>query len=155
MTSRIPVSISLVLALVSVWAFHRYFDVAVNLSDSLPGKVYLVLKWDVPGRGEVGQFRYSSDAFYRRGSRFLKLVAAVEGDTVAREGRQYTAGFTTIGVAKERSRAGIPLEPGPIGVLPAGKYFMYSPSPDSFDSRYAAVGWVDRAQIIGRAVRIL
>jgi conjugal transfer pilin signal peptidase TrbI len=32
---------------------------------------------------------------------------------------------------------------------------MAAPHPDSLDSRYALVGWVDEEQIIGRAFQIL
>jgi hypothetical protein len=41
------------------------------------------------------------------------------------------------------------------GTIPPHHYFMSAPNPDSLDSRYALVGWVDEQSIIGRAIEIL
>jgi conjugal transfer pilin signal peptidase TrbI len=46
---------------------------------------------------------------------------------------------------------GLPLELGPTGILPAGRYYVRAPHPDSLDSRYWLTGWISDAQIIGRA----
>ena len=35
--------------------------------------------------------------------------------------------------------------------LPAGRYYVRAPHPDSLDSRYRLTGWISDAQIIGRA----
>ena len=47
------------------------------------------------------------------------------------------------------------LAAGPTGVLPRGCYFVATPNKDSFDSRYAAIGWICRAQVIGVGEAIL
>ena len=56
-----------------------------------------------------------------------------------------------VGTAKAVSRKGLPLDTGPVGVLPPGRYYVRAPHPDSLDSRYALTGWIAEDQIIGRA----
>ncbi|WP_303783166.1 S26 family signal peptidase [Azovibrio restrictus] len=57
------------------------------------------------------------------------------------------------GVAQS-SKDGMPLAPGPVGVIQEGHYYMAAPNPDSLDSRYALVGWVVDSQIVGRGIKI-
>jgi conjugal transfer pilin signal peptidase TrbI len=65
--------------------------------------------------------------------------------------RVFHVNGTPVGVAKALSRQGKPLEPGPTGILPAGRYYVRAPHPDSLDSRYRLTGWISESQIIGRA----
>lgn len=44
-----------------------------------------------------------------------------------------------------------PLEPGPQGLLAEGQYYVWTPHKDSFDSRYAKMGWIDAPQLLGVA----
>jgi hypothetical protein len=55
------------------------------------------------------------------------------------------------GQAKTIGLDGQALQPGPTGVLPAGRFYVYAPHTDSLDSRYAPTGWIHQRQIIGRA----
>ena len=56
-----------------------------------------------------------------------------------------------VGVAKTHSRDGRPLAPIAPGTIPPGHFFLFADHPDSHDSRYAEIGLVPRARILGRA----
>lgn len=140
-------------------AFGRYFTLAFNVSDSLPGTVFLVRKGHPAGQGDLVAFRYGGGGPYERGSLFLKQVAGIPGAIVTRRDtgngyRDYFINGRYVGQAKPKSSTGRPLEPGPTGVIPQGYYYMTSPHPDSLDSRYALVGWVTDEQIVGQAFRV-
>jgi conjugal transfer pilin signal peptidase TrbI len=145
--------------LVGIAAFGRWFALTLNVSDSLPGTVFLVQKGTKPDKGQLAAFRYAGGGPYERGSLFLKQMLGVPGSLVIGMDigsgyRDYLVDGQYAGRAKPRSKTGMPLEPGPSGVIPAGRYYMAAPNPDSLDSRYALVGWVTEDQIVGRAFRI-
>jgi conjugal transfer pilin signal peptidase TrbI len=145
--------------LVAVLAFARYFTISINVSDSLPGTLFLVQKGAKPQKGDFAAFRYAGGGPYRRGVLFLKRLVGAQGTVV--EARATGDGFRDffvdgryVGRAKPRSRGGMPLTPGPVGIIPKGRYYMVAPNPDSLDSRYALVGWVGDDQIVGTAYRL-
>lgn len=145
--------------LVAAVTFGRYCVLTVNVSDSLPGILFLVLKNRIPDKGELAAFRYAGGGPYERNALFLKRVVGVPGSTVsAREVgdgyRDYFVDKISVGRAKPYSKAGLSLEPGQVGMLPAGHYYMAAPNPDSLDSRYALVGWVGENRIVGRVFRL-
>lgn len=153
---RLPVCLWLLVGLI---AFGRYFTVSINVSDSLPGTLYLVQKGSRPGKGELTAFRYQGGGPYERGVLFLKRITGLPGSVVASKDagngyRDYYVNGQFVGRAKPLSKNGVPLEPGPEGIIPAGHYYLAAPHPDSLDSRYAMVGWVADKQIVGRAFRI-
>jgi conjugal transfer pilin signal peptidase TrbI len=138
----------------AVW-FHSHYALGLNATRSLPGTLYLIERGTIPQRGEHVAFRWAGGGPYRKGVTFIKLLAGQPGDTVTRDGATFVVAGTAIGQAKQLSRRGEPLQPGPTGTLPEGSYFVYAPHPDSLDSRYALTGWIAREQIIGRAHAIL
>ena len=145
--------------LVAVTAFGRYFTIALNVSDSLPGTLFVVQKGASPHQGDLAAFRYAGGAIYERDTLFLKRLIGVPGSVVtARDAgggyRDYFVDGRSVGRAKPRSKGGVALEPGPEGVIPPGHYYMAAPNPDSLDSRYAAVGWVGDSRIIGKAFEV-
>lgn len=145
--------------LVAIVAFGRYFTLTINVSDSLPGTIFLVQKGAKPGKGDLAAFRYNGGGPYKRGAMFLKRVVGTPGATVTSHDvgygyRDYFVDGEFVGRAKPLSTAGKPLQPGPVGVIPQGHYYMAAPNPDSLDSRYALVGWVADNQIVGRGIRI-
>lgn len=140
-------------------AFGRYFSLAINVSDSLPGTLFLVQKGGWPEKGDLTAFRYDGGGPYVRGTLFLKRMAGTPGSLVtaidAGNGyRDYFVDGQYVGQAKPISKAGMPLESGPSGMIPQDRYYMAAPNADSLDSRYALVGWVTGEQIVGRAYRI-
>lgn len=60
-----------------------------------------------------------------------------------------------VGRMKPQTRDGEPLTVGAVGAIPAGCYYVGSPHPDGFDSRYADIGFVCARQIIGIGKAIL
>ncbi|MDO9227344.1 MAG: S26 family signal peptidase [Pseudomonadota bacterium] len=145
--------------LVAILAFARYFTITVNVSNSLPGTVFLVQKGAKPQKGGLAAFRYAGGGPYHQGVLFLKRIAGASGDIVAVRDhgdgyRDYLVNGQYVGRGKPKSKDGIPLEPGPTGVIPLGRYYMAAPNPDSLDSRYALVGWVGDDRIVGRAYKV-
>jgi conjugal transfer pilin signal peptidase TrbI len=134
----------------ALW-FHNHYALGLNATHSLPGTLYLIDRGAIPQRGEHVAFRWAGGGPYPAGVTFIKVLAGQPGDTVTREGATFVVAGAALGQAKPTSRRGEPLEPGPTGTLPEGRYFVFAPHPDSLDSRYALTGWIAREQIIGRA----
>ena len=124
------------------------------MSHSLPGTLYVIHKHSNFQRGDLAAYRWHGGASYPRGTIFIKQVAGLPGDTVKRVDRAFWVNERAIGVAKPTSKAGRPLLPAAVGVIPPGNYFMATPSPDSLDSRYAVSGNIPLTDIIGKAHEI-
>jgi conjugal transfer pilin signal peptidase TrbI len=145
-----------VLWLMVAWlAFSRSYMLAFNLTESLPGTVFLISKKTLPEAGDFVAFRWERNWPYPHGSIFVKRLTGLPGAQVTVQGRNYLVDGRTMGLAKERARTGEYLVPGPVGVIPEGRYFVAGEHPDSLDSRYQLTGWVKRDQVIGRAYRLL
>lgn len=136
---------------------HAFF---INTTASLPNWAFLVDRTKTPARGDVIFFMPPPSALLRAhfGERpipFGKVVYGMAGDRVTRRGRSFLVGGQRVATAKTVSRRGEPLAPGPTGVIPRGCYFVATPHPDSFDSRYQAIGWICRSQVLGAGTPIL
>lgn len=126
----------------------------INASTSLPNWAFVVERGKTPRRGDLVFFMPRASTLLERhfGTEprpFGKIVHGIAGDTVERRGAEFLVNDYPVARAKPRTRRGEPLTPGPTGVIPAGCLFVATPHPDSFDSRYAEIGWVCGAQIIG------
>ena len=139
------------LAAVAALAFQSHFTLGINASPSLPHRLYLIHKDTMPMRGELVAFRWAGGGPYRAGVTFVKILEGGPGATITRVDRDFFVNGHAVGTAKPFSRAGIALAPGASGILPAGRYYVRAPHPDSLDSRYALTGWITHEQIIGRA----
>lgn len=161
--------------LVVVFLLQLVIRIDVNYTESLPDHVFITVKGWKSGlkRGDYIAYRFPNESPispFRKGDHMVKIIGGVGGDTVSMTDRR---GFTvlslgetlstsmlipgsngTLGVAKTLSRRGMPLEAGPVGVIPEGSFYVYAPHPDSLDSRYAIVGWVTKDDIIGRTFAI-
>jgi conjugal transfer pilin signal peptidase TrbI len=127
------------------------YDIAENLSTSLPGHIYIYRVGEPFTKGDLIAFHWHGGATYPAGTVFIKPVVGVPGDVVRREGRKVWVGDHFVGIAKTHSLAGVPLTPAATGPIAAGNYFVATPNPDSLDSRYALTGNITQAAIIGRA----
>lgn len=136
-------------------ALSPWYLFGLNIDDSLPGYVYVVIRDELPVRLDIAAFRTPPNPYYPVGAPFIKVVLGVPGDSVTRDGREYSINGVPIGWAKEQTRNGQPLTPGPTGLLPPGHYFFWTPHIDSYDSRYGEIGWITTDRILGRAVRLL
>lgn len=144
-------AIAYLVLVIAAAVFQANFCFGLNASPSLPDRLFLIHKGTLPQRGEYVAFRWPGGGPYPAGVTFVKIVAGMAGDTVTRIDRDYYVNGVPVGTAKTVSRKGLPLEAGTVGVLPAGRYYVRAPHPDSLDSRYALTGWISEDQIIGRA----
>lgn len=132
----------------------------VNQSTSLPNWAFLVERHRVPRRGDYVFFDPPASAllerhFGRDHRPFGKIVYGVGGDQVTRRGRLFLVNGRPVAIAKPRTLRGEPLDIGPTGTVPRGCYFVATPNKDSFDSRYALIGWICGRQLIGTGKAIL
>ncbi len=86
---------------------------------------------------------------------YMKSVRGVPGMTVTVDAdRTVYLDGKPVGRAKTHALDGRPLEAVAPGIIPDGHYFLYADHLDSHDSRYAEIGLVPRARIVGRAVAL-
>lgn len=128
------------------------YSLMLNKTHSLPGSVFLIERGVLPGRGELVFFQPPSTSFIHM--KMLKEIGGVGGDVVEMRDRVFTVNGRQVGRAKETSVTGRPLEPGPVGIIEPGHLFVFGSSVDSYDSRYAEIGWVSMSQVIGRGHRL-
>ncbi|MDD5394861.1 MAG: S26 family signal peptidase [Thiothrix sp.] len=143
------------------WQLSPYIRIGINASDSLPGWVYVAYPGDKAHLqvGDTIGFYPAPNRFYPPSFLFIKLVAGIAGDRLT-WGKDYPAGTTfyingqEFGRAKPQARTGEPLQHTPAGTVPDGAVFVWTPHPDSFDSRYADMGLIPNSQVVGRAQRL-
>lgn len=173
-----PAAIAFVVAL---FTLSHYFTIAVNLTDSLPQKVFLILKQEkTVSRGQFAAFPWEGNRPYPAGLTFIKEVAGVPGDVITMDAsREFHVAMQpdtnwmipdatgkkrepppvkhrSLGVAKPEGSVGnmkgVPLEAGFTGTIPEGYFYMHAWHKDSLDSRYALLGLVPKEKIVGRAI---
>lgn len=132
-------------------SFHAHYALGLNATPSLPYRLFLIHKREMPRRGDFVAFRWAGGGPYPAGVTFVKVLAGIPGDDVTRDAQGFHVNGTPVGVPKPVSRQGQVLEPGPTGRIPEGRYYVQAPHPDSLDSRYRLTSWIHTAQIIGRA----
>lgn len=137
-----------------VWLFSCYYVIGINMTDSLPGKVYLITKGKLPeSKDEYISFKAPGNKVHEQP--FIKLVGGIEGDIVTEEFRKFYINGKFIGYAKKHSKTGEKVELGFTGSIPKGCYFVYSNHKDSYDSKYKDIGLVCGADVIGAVHPIL
>ncbi len=151
---RRHVGLAVMIALAALWlAAASRVHVNASWSDRAWGYAAFPLFGEDPKIGDRVLFESPVPV----GSRvpYLKTVRGVPGMTiaVAEDGTVYLDGVS-VGRAKTHALDGRPLEAISPGVILPGYYFLYADHPDSHDSRYAEIGLVPRARILGRAVAL-
>lgn len=136
------------------WMLTSHFGIAINLSESLPQKVWLIRFAATPARGDYVLFKAPLSLGLARDLSLIKQVMGMPGDEVLRLDRDFWINGAYVARAKAYALTGEALKPGPQGLLAEGQYYVWSPHQDSFDSRYAKMGWVARAQLLGVAYAI-
>jgi conjugal transfer pilin signal peptidase TrbI len=149
---------SVVLGAISDWRDNH--ALLINTTDSLPNWAFVIHRNKVPVRGEYVFFDPPPSDLVRRhfGDKpqmFGKIVYGLPGDVVAHWHRAVTVNGRVVGYTKPTTRSGERLAIGPSGVIPAGCYYVGTPHKDGFDSRYAAIGFACRRQIVGTGEAIL
>ena len=147
-------------ALVGLDAFHANHALMINASASLPNWAFYMTRGTSPKRFDYVSFAppHSQLVVAHFGIEpplFAKIIYGMPGDNVRRIGAQVLINDKHVGYIKPLSKRGERLVPGPTGIIPQGCYYAGTPSKDGFDSRYASIGFVCRAQIFGTGVPIL
>ena len=149
------------LGFVALDRFAHTHGFMLNLSPSLSHWALWLEHGRTPRRGEILVFLPPRSAlmvahFGAKPRPFAKYAVGLPGDTVTRTGRRFFfVNGRAAALAKPATRRGEPLALGPTGTLPPGCYFVATPHRDSFDSRYAAIGWICAPRILGTARPIL
>jgi type IV secretory pathway protease TraF len=144
--------------------FNYNYVVGVNFSESLPFKFYVIGKnqtGDIK-KGDLIAFKYAGNDFFPKGEVMVKYVAGEGFDRVDVIGVDYyiidkDEKAPTLHVGASKLFSGYKQEKDPLTPLkpqtiPPGKYFVYSPYPHSFDSRYEHLGLVDGKDIVGKVI---
>ncbi|MBA3895668.1 MAG: S26 family signal peptidase [Sphingomonadaceae bacterium] len=132
----------------------------INATESLPNWAFVVERGTSPVRGKLAFFVVPRTPlivahFGKEPQPFGKTVYGMPGDIVTRADNWVSVNGARVAHLKALSKRGEPLAPGPLGRVPQDCYFMGSPHPDGFDSRYADIGWVCDKQIVGTGTTVL
>ena len=112
----------------SIW-FVLHYQFAWNTTNSLPQKLFIIKIGRLPAKNVIG----------------------ASNDIVTKQGQAFYINGEKIAVAKTHSLKGRSLQTGTVGMIPKGKYFVWTPHIDSYDSRYDEIGLIDERTIIGVA----
>ena len=153
-------------ALWGVWTtldrFASNHILFINHTQSLPNWAFMMRRGGDAQRGDIVFFSPPPSTlvkahFGNNPDPFGKIVYGLGGDTIAHKGsavllrRKGEEEWHAIARMKPVSMRGETLEPGPVGTIPPDCFYVGSPHKDGFDSRYAAIGFVCRRQLIGIA----
>lgn len=134
------------------WIGSQHYSIAYNYTLSIPFKVMLV---DLARKeGKRGEYLVYKKPLLSS-IPYVKKIGGIEGDFVWKGGtRMYVRG-KPLGDIKTVSLEGRILEPGPCGKIPRGYYYVTGAHRDSYDSRYAKMGWVHEKEVVGIAIPLL
>lgn len=140
-----------VFAMCGAWWLCQHFGFAINVTDSLPYKSFLVQLHGKPTIGDYIIFKAPPFSGLPPNTILTKKILAGPRDTVVAKGQEIFINDQWVATAKTHSLQGEPLKVGPQGVLGKGQYYVATPHKDSFDSRYQRIGWINEAFILGVA----
>ena len=149
---RAPAGLAVLVALAALW-LGLAARVHVNASWSDDAWGYLLLPLAEPAIGDAVLFEPPDSA----GSPvpYLKTVRGLPGAAVTVDAeRRVAIDAVVVGRAKAQALDGRVLQAIAPGTIPDGHYYLHADHPDSHDSRYAGIGLVPRARILGRAVAL-
>ncbi len=137
-------------------AIGERYQLSLNETDSLPNWAFVIDKSQKsPTRGDYYAFVAPANPYYPAGFRFTKHVVGVPGDVVTVNGRSFFINGHYVGDAKTADKEGRPAVPSSPGIIPAGHFFMVTPSRDSLDSRYSLIGLIATNRLVGRAYPVM
>ena len=158
---------SAVALLASAWAGYNALGAwqqshafMINASESLPNWAFFVARGKTPAKGDYVFFVPPDNALVRRHfgpetGPFGKRVIGMAGSLVEHRGAYVYVDGVRVAHMKPLTRTGEPLTPGPVGRVPRGCYYVGTPHPDGFDSRYAEIGFACAKQLVGTGTPIL
>ncbi len=140
---------------VVVWLIFQVIILRVSPSMSL----HMFIKWPLFLSSSITKGDQVSFAFhgnhpkYQSGDTFGKIVYGTAGDKVWIQTtydknniisfvciNECSQPLERVGILKSKTSLGQPLHVGFLGIIPKGYYFVATPHPDSFDSRYQEFG---------------
>ena len=137
-----------------------YFSIAFNTTDSLEGVVFLIDKTSQPERGDIAAFKpppsslLTTQKGYLSTAPFLKRAIGVAFDEVIITDTDIVVNRERLGPMFNQTPSGHYLAPTKSGLVPAKHYFMGTKHDNSYDSRYASIGYIHEDRVIGRAIRL-
>lgn len=136
---------------ISQWAF-----LSIKISESIDGKLFVVLVNKAPQKGDLVMFKAKKSLVDVIGvEQWTKSVCGVEGDVISHRGRSIFINNVKVGEAITRSKLyKKDMEMIEDGVIPKGFVFVCGTHQKSFDSKYKLVGLVDENTFVGRAIRL-
>jgi conjugal transfer pilin signal peptidase TrbI len=164
-----------VICFVAIGLITTKINIGFNQSNSLSGRVFLIVKGTLPKEkfdivsfksvGELAEIKKNGSKYPIAHNSKVKHVVGFGGDVVFVK-RNVEDGVNHIyingrdfGIIKEFSLVGARLLPiineNNSLVIPQGYYFVWTKHKDSDDSRYNHTGLVHKSQIIGKAYEIL
>ena len=102
------------LAAIALW-FHAHYGFGLNASPSLPHRLFLIHKGEMPGRGDFVAFRWAGGGPYPAGVTFIKVLAGIPGDEVTRDAQargavdHLVAQLATFVIRERNAVAGLPV----------------------------------------------
>lgn len=159
-----PLLLTAILVISLAWAaassFARDHALLINVSPSLPNWAFWLDKQAPIARGSLIFFeppasRLVETHFGKGPQLFGKHVLGVPGDMVSHRGSEVFINGRQVASRLERTRLGIPLTRGPEGLIPERCFYTGTDHPRGLDSRYGAIGFVCRGQILGSGRAIL
>ena len=154
--SCVSIIIILLGIIASSWLFS--FQIAHNVTESLPQKFFFILEGRMPEKYQYVAFS-KENKFYNKG--FIKQVVGKGGDQIEIDDSNniwISSAFITdrfnAGFIKQFSLLGERLNPLNFQKIPEGYYYVFAPHKDSLDSRYSEIGLIKSTNIIGRAIPI-
>lgn len=123
---------------ISIFSFCFEPHFRFNFSRSLPYTLFLTLPAEAPlDKGKMVSFHHS-----QLNVSVGKIIAGKAGDLISLQNQTLFLNDTEIGYVKTESKSGKIYHPISEGIIPEGFYFVYTPHPESFDSRYAEFGLI-------------
>ncbi|MAF57894.1 S26 family signal peptidase [Pelagerythrobacter marinus] len=161
---RRPLLLSGLVLLPLAWApldaFSKDHAFLINASPSLPNWAFWLDKHAPIERGSLFFFEPPQSELVERHfgkgpQMFGKRVLGMPGDVVRHEGDAVFINGKQVASLLEVTRLGVPLTRGPEGAIPEGCYYAGTDHPRGLDSRYGAIGFICREQILGSGRAIL
>lgn len=134
--------------------------ILINTTQSLPNWAFWIDKHRRPDRGDFVVFAPPQTPlitahFGKPSPPFAKRVYGMPGDLVTRENGVVQINGIAVARLKPVSSRGERLQPGPTGRIPERCYYVGTEHEDGLDSRYADIGFVCVARIIGTGDSVL
>ena len=167
--------IIIAICFVAIGLITAKINVGFNQSNSLSGRVFLIVKGTLPKKkfdmvlfksvDEIDEIKLNGSKYPKAHNSKVKHIIGFSGDVVSvknhvAEGTNHLyINGRDCGRIKEFALNGVRLLPiinaNNSLVIPQDYYFVWTPHKDSDDSRYSHTGLVHKSQIIGRAYEIL